>query len=67
MLLFSPLTIFPGINEAAPILSNEPVFAEKKLEHLGQIIGAVVANSLAEALQGAEKVKLDIEHLDPGA
>ncbi len=55
----------PGKNEAAPILSNEPVFAETKLEHIGQIIGAVVATSLAEAFQAAQKVKLDIRELEP--
>ncbi|MEP0944392.1 MAG: xanthine dehydrogenase molybdopterin binding subunit [Rhizobiaceae bacterium] len=55
----------PGKNEAAPILHGEPIFAEGPVEHLGQIIGCVVANSLAEALQAADLVKLDIDELEP--
>ncbi|MEE9315159.1 MAG: xanthine dehydrogenase molybdopterin binding subunit [Rhizobiaceae bacterium] len=53
----------PGKNEAAPILKDEPIFADGKVEHVGQIIGAVVADSLNNSLQAARKVKLDIEEL----
>ena len=55
----------PGENEAAPILHGEPIVAEGVMEHQGQIIGAVVARSLAEALQAADLVKLDIDRQDP--
>lgn len=51
----------PGKNEAAPILHGEPIFADGIVEHQGQIIGAVVAHSLAEAIQAADLVSLDIE------
>ena len=51
----------PGKNEAAPILSDEPIFADGEVLHVGQIIGAVVASSLAEALQAATKIECDIE------
>jgi xanthine dehydrogenase large subunit len=51
----------PGDNEVAPILHGEPILADGALEHVGQIIGAVVATSLAQAIQAAAKVTLDIE------
>ncbi len=51
----------PGKNEAAPILKNEPIFAVGKVEHIGQIIGAVVADSLNNALRAARKVHLEIK------
>ena len=54
-----------GKNEAAPILSNEPVLADQQLLHVGQIIGVVIASSYAEAVQAASKVKLDIEEEEP--
>ena len=55
----------PGHNDIAPIFAHEPVFATDKVEHVGQLIGAVVATSLAEALQAAEKVQLKIKELKP--
>jgi len=51
----------PGHNDAAPILANEPVFADEKVEHVGQIVGAVVANSLAAAFQAARKVQVNVD------
>ncbi|MEL6968510.1 MAG: molybdopterin cofactor-binding domain-containing protein, partial [Pseudomonadota bacterium] len=61
------LTAFdiPGKNEAAPILSDEPVLADDRVEHVGQIIAAVAANTMAEALQAARAVKLTIEEEPP--
>ncbi len=55
----------PGKNEAAPIFSDEPILADGVVEHVGQIIGVVVADTFAHALQGAGKVKLDIEEREP--
>ncbi len=55
----------PGKNEAAPILSGEPIFAESVVEHVGQIIGAVAATSFAEAIQAARLVELDFETSAP--
>ena len=51
----------PGKNEAAPILANEPILADGIVEHVGQIIGVVVADTMAHALQAARKVQLEIE------
>ncbi len=55
----------PGKNEAAPILSGEPILAEGKVEHVGQIIGAVVADSFAHALQAARLVEMKFEEQTP--
>ncbi len=55
----------PGKNEVAPILKNEPIFAEEIVEHVGQIVGAVAATSFAEAVRAARLVELDIEPVEP--
>ncbi len=55
----------PGHNDLAPILSHEPVFVDGKIDYVGQVIGAVVATSLAEALQAADKVGLKINETKP--
>ena len=55
----------PGKNEVAPILNGEPIFAEGTVEHVGQIVGAVVAGSFAEAVQAARLIELNIDASDP--
>jgi len=55
----------PGKNEAAPIFADEPILADGKVEHVGQIIGVVVADTLAHAIQAAHKVALDIDEAAP--
>ena len=55
----------PGHNDIAPIFSDEPVFAEKTVEHVGQIVAAIVATSLEEAVQAAHAVKLTINERKP--
>lgn len=56
-----------GHNDIAPILAHEPVFAVGRVDHVGQIVAAVVADSLAEALQAAHAVFLDIKEEPPVA
>ncbi|MEL7273072.1 MAG: xanthine dehydrogenase molybdopterin binding subunit [Pseudomonadota bacterium] len=51
----------PGKNEAAPILANEPIFADGEVLHLGQIIGCVVADSMAQAIQAAALVEVSYQ------
>ncbi|MGI9355458.1 MAG: xanthine dehydrogenase molybdopterin binding subunit [Rhizobiaceae bacterium] len=58
-------TDIPGKNEAAPIFADEPIFADDKVEHVGQILGVAAADTLAHALQAAHKVTLDIEKATP--
>lgn len=52
-------------NDIAPILKDEPVFAEGHVEHVGQIVAAVVATSFATAQQAARLVELKIKKLKP--
>lgn len=49
----------PGKNEAAPILTDEPIFTQSRVEHVGQIIGCVVADTMAQAIQAAALVAID--------
>ena len=55
----------PGHNDVAPILSGEPLFADGVVEHVGQIVAAVAADSFETAVQAARLVELDITPLEP--
>ncbi|MCC2674610.1 MAG: putative xanthine dehydrogenase large subunit, partial [Ramlibacter sp.] len=44
-------------------MHDEPVFAIDKVEHIGQVVGLVVAETVMQARRAARKVKLDIEAL----
>ena len=55
----------PAHNDIAPILKDEPVFAEGKVEHVGQIVAAVVATSFAAAQQAARLVEVKTKKLKP--
>ncbi|MDO8375374.1 MAG: molybdopterin-dependent oxidoreductase, partial [Polaromonas sp.] len=53
----------PGDPLLATFVHDEPVFATGMVEHIGQVIGLVVASSVMQARRAARKVKLDIEEL----
>lgn len=53
----------PGDPLLATFVHDEPVFASDTVEHIGQVIGLVVASSVMQARRAARKVKLDIEEL----
>ncbi len=53
----------PGDPLLATFMHDEPVFARDKVEHLGQVVGLVVADTVMQARRAARKVKLDIEVL----
>jgi xanthine dehydrogenase large subunit len=53
----------PGDPKLATFSHDEPIFATNKVEHIGQVIGVVVADTVMEARRAARKVKLDIEML----
>ena len=55
----------PGRNDIAPIASGESVFAEKRLEHHGQFVGAIVAETLEQALMASDKVVLEYTEKKP--
>jgi xanthine dehydrogenase large subunit len=53
----------PGDPIFATFVHDEPIFAATKVEHIGQVIGVVVADTVMQARRAARKVKLDIEAL----
>ncbi|MES2976930.1 MAG: xanthine dehydrogenase molybdopterin binding subunit [Pseudomonadota bacterium] len=53
----------PGDKLLATFVHDEPVFAIDKVEHIGQVIGVVIADTVMQARHAARKVKLDIDAL----
>ena len=52
-----------GDKMLAAFAHDEPVFAFDTVQHIGQVVGVVVARSAMEARRAARKVQLDIEPL----
>ncbi|WP_309683357.1 xanthine dehydrogenase molybdopterin binding subunit [Polaromonas sp.] len=53
----------PGDPILATFTHDEPIFASTHVEHIGQVVGVVVADSVMLARRAARLVKLDIEAL----
>jgi xanthine dehydrogenase large subunit len=53
----------PGDPILATFTHDEPVFARVTVEHIGQVVGLVVADTVMQARRAARKVRLDIEPL----
>jgi xanthine dehydrogenase large subunit len=53
----------PGDPILATFIHDEPVFAQDKVEFLGQVVGVVVADTVMQARRAARKVRLDVEEL----
>jgi xanthine dehydrogenase large subunit len=53
----------PGDPLLATFVHDEPVFAVDKVEHIGQVIGLVIADTVMDARRAARKVVVDIEPL----
>ncbi len=53
----------PGDPILATFSHDEPIFATSKVEHIGQVVGVVVADTVMQARRAARKVVLDIEAL----
>jgi CO/xanthine dehydrogenase Mo-binding subunit/aerobic-type carbon monoxide dehydrogenase small subunit (CoxS/CutS family) len=53
-----------GTNRIGPIQRDQPVLAEDRVRFLGDAIAVVAAESLAAALEGAQKVKVVYEELE---
>ena len=53
----------PGHCMLAAFAGDEPIFAFDTVQHVGQVIGVVVADSVMQARHAARKVKLNIEAL----
>ncbi len=55
----------PGDATLASFAQDEPVFANDTVQHVGQVIGVVVADSVMQARRAARKVVCNIEPLPP--
>ncbi len=53
----------PGDRMLAAFAGDEPIFAIDTVQHVGQVVGLVVADSVMQARHAARKVKLNIETL----
>ncbi|TWO72417.1 xanthine dehydrogenase molybdopterin binding subunit [Caenimonas sedimenti] len=53
----------PGDPLLATFVHDEPIFAIDTVQHIGQVVGLVVARTVMEARRAARQVKLDIEAL----
>ena len=53
----------PGGHLLATFMHDEPVFATELVEHVGQVIGLVIAQSVMQARRAARKVVCQIEAL----
>ena len=53
----------PGSPVFATFMHDEMILADGKVEHIGQVVGIVVADTVMQARRAARKVKLDIEEL----
>lgn len=53
----------PGDPLLATFAHDEPIFARDMVQHVGQVIGLVVADSVMQARRAARAVQLDIEPL----
>ena len=53
----------PGDRMLAAFAGDEPVFATDTVQHIGQVVGLVVADTVMQARRAARKVVLNIEAL----
>ena len=53
----------PGDPLLATFVHDEPVFARDEVQHVGQVVGLIVADTVQAARQAARAVKLDIAPL----
>ncbi len=53
----------PGDKTLAAFAHDEPVFAHETVQHIGQVVGLVVADSVMQARRAARKVEMDIQAL----
>ena len=51
----------PGDPTLASFAGDEPIFATETVQHIGQVVGLVIAESIMQARHAARKVKLNIE------
>ena len=52
-----------GVNDASPIMGDDPIFAEEIVQYHGQVLFAVVAHTAKQARVAAQKAQIDITPL----
>lgn len=52
-----------GVNDASPVMGDDPIFAEKTVQYHGQVIFAVVAKTAKQARRAVRKAKIAITPL----
>ena len=52
-----------GVNDASPIMGDDPIFAEETVQYHGQVLFAVVAHTAKQARVAAQKAQVDITPL----
>jgi xanthine dehydrogenase large subunit len=55
----------PGDNNCAPVMHDDPIFADGLVEYVGQSIFAVAAETIEQARRAARLAKIDYEDLPP--
>ena len=55
----------PGDPVLATFVHDEPIFAVDKIEHVGQVLGVIVADTVMQARRAARRVAHNIEPLPP--
>ncbi len=52
-----------GHSMLASFIGDEPIFAADSVQHIGQVVGLVIADSFMQARKAARKVKLQVDAL----
>ncbi len=55
----------PGQNQVGGIIQDEVLFAEEKVEFVGQPIALIVAEDFLTAKRASKKIKIEFEELEP--
>jgi xanthine dehydrogenase large subunit len=55
----------PGVNDCGPILADEPIFVDGLVQHAGQSLFAVAAESMDAARRAARAATIEYEELPP--
>ena len=64
--LASPIPV-PGRNGSKTVVPPMPALAEKRIVHAGQPVAAVIAETLAQAMDASELIEVDYQESDPVA
>jgi aerobic carbon-monoxide dehydrogenase large subunit len=60
---FAPVAVFNGRDGRPMFTTRMPVLAAERVRYVGEAVAIVVAETLPQALDAAEKVEVDYEHL----